>query len=187
MAGDPGNGAHPGRPVIRPGIRPGIRPAHILAPVLAWLAVGIALFLYFNPRGRWKTLTGTEAYRDCFGQPPGEGFRLLRSESLRHYRLTGEMLSMECYAQAEAEAKALGEGGTGPAGEGAWIDAPPFRDGSGLAALLQAHGMSRPPEWFRLPEGAPPDSIRVGTRGPWFSIRVGSGPGVLLGGGWRTP
>lgn len=151
--------------------------ANILGPILAWLAVAVVAGLYLNQRGRWTSLSGPDAYRDCFGSRAPENLRVLRSESFRLARYTGELLKMECYVRAEG-----GIDTSGPA----WKAARGLQDAEALRAYLRDRGLARPPEWFRLPEGAGPAKAIESEGGRLFSIYPAGEGSVLIGGGWRT-
>jgi hypothetical protein len=162
----------------------GIRPRTILAPVFAWLVVACVVAVYLNQRGRWSTLTGSEAYRDCFGSPPAEGLRLLEAASFRHYRYTGAMLGMECYVRAEGPSGSPGSDLPGAKGE--WRDAPMAGGNLGLQARLDGRKLSRVPGWFL--GGDLPDSARAreDDQGKWLYIRSPGSPRILIAGGWKT-
>jgi hypothetical protein len=149
----------------------------ILAPVLAWLAVAVVAAAYFNDRGHWKSLAGPEGYRDCFGAPPPADLRLVRCEAFRHYRYTGELLSMECYVRAEGEFDTSG---------GDWKEARPLGETGGLPALLREQGLTRIPEWFRLPADAGRAKVLRSGGGRLFSIYPAGDRGILIAGGWLT-
>lgn len=179
-------GADPGD---APGDR-GIRPRTILAPVLAWMAVAFILALYLNQRGHWRSAAGTAAYRDCFGSLPAGDSTLLRAASWRHTRYTGEMLSMECYAEVEGDfdrprAPDSSRSGWPGAGSG-WSAAPGLGEKGGLRALLARHGLSRAPEWFARAQV--PDSARVGEedQGKWFYVHVIGSRRLLIAGSWKA-
>jgi hypothetical protein len=149
----------------------------ILAPLLAWLAVGVVLLIYFDQRGRWTILSGTEGYRDCFGAPPPANFRLVRCEALRHYRLTGEMLAMECYVRAEGDFDTSGSD---------WKGAPALGETGRLPRLLRDAGLTRVPAWFSLgPDGRQARVMRSGG-GRLLSIYPAGKDGILIAGGWLT-
>ena len=151
----------------------GIRPRTVLFPVFAWLIASVLAFLYFNQRGRWEVRLGGDAYRDCYGGPPPSGLRLLACESRRQYRLTGELLRMECYARAESDS-------AGPWKAGAGIR--PLDGTEGLPALLRAHGLVRVPEWFRLPAGADTAGIGVREGERWFALGAEGKAWILMAG-----
>jgi len=149
----------------------------ILAPLLAWLAVAVILFVYFDQRGRWTTLAGTDGYRDCFGSPPPANFRLLRCEALRHYRLTGELLAMECYVQAEGEFDTSGSD---------WKAAPTLKETGELPRLLHDEGLIRIPSWFGLPIDTSRAKVLHSGGGRLLSIYPAGKDGILIAGGWLT-
>ncbi len=149
----------------------------ILAPLLAWLAVAVVLFVYFDQRGRWTSLAGMDGYRDCFGAPPPANFRLIRCEALRHYRLTGELLAMECYVRAEGEFDTSGSD---------WKDAPSLRETGGLPQLLRDEGLIRIPAWFGLTGDASRAKALRSGGGRLLSIYPAGKDGILIAGGWLT-
>jgi len=149
----------------------------VLAPVLAWLAVAAVVGIYFDQRGQWKMLAGAEAYRDCFGSPPPAYFRLIRCEAYRHYRYTGEMLSMECYVRAAGEFDTSGND---------WKDAHPLAESGGLPALLKEQGLGHVPAWFRLPADTARAKVLRADGGRLFSIYPVGDRGILIAGGWLT-
>lgn len=153
----------------------------ILAPLLAWLAVAVILFVYFDQRGRWTTLSGMNGYRDCFGSPPPANFRLIHCEALRHYRLTGELLAMECYVQAKGEFDTSGSD---------WKVAPSLGETGGLPKLLRDEGLIRIPAWFGLPGNALGDTSHAKVLhsggGRLLSIYPAGKEGILIAGGWLT-
>lgn len=176
MADRPGTPeAHTGR---------GIKPRTILAPILAWLIVAVVVAVYVNQRGKWRSLTGPEAYLDCFGSPPAEGLRLLNAASFRHYRYSGEMLAMECYVEAEGSFDSSGT--TGPGDVKNWRDAPLLGGNLGLQSRLDGRKLSRVPQWFLnsdLPDSA---RAREDDRGRWLYVHTIGSPRILIAGGWRT-
>lgn len=167
--------AKDGKPAGPPGSG-GLR-IWILAPLLAWLAVAVVLCLYFDQRGRWTTLAGTDGYRDCFGAPPPANFRLVRCEALRHYRLSGELLAMECYVQAEGEFDTSGND---------WKGAPALRETGGLPRLLRDEGLVRVPAWFNIPIDTGRAKVLHSGGGRLVSIYPAGKDGILIAGGWLT-
>lgn len=151
--------------------------ANILGPLFAWLAVVVVACLYFNQRGRWTSLSGPEGYRDCFGGPPPAGLRLIRGESFRHTRYTGQLLAMECYVRAEGEFDTSGV---------AWKQARTLAEAGGLPALLRDRGLAHAPDWFRMPSEAAPAKVMASEGGRLFSIYPAGEGGLLIGGGWKT-
>jgi len=149
----------------------------ILAPLLAWLAVGVVLLVYFDQRGRWTELSGTDGYRDCFGAPPPADFHLIRCQAFRHYRLTGEMLAMECYVRAE--------GGFDTSGSD-WKAAPALGETGGLPRLLRDAGLVRVPAWFRIAADTCHAKILRSGGGRLLSIYPAGENGILIAGGWLT-
>lgn len=149
----------------------------ILAPLLAWLAVAVILFLYFDQRGRWTALAGMNGYRDCFGSPPPATFRLIRCDALRHYRLTGELLAMECYVQAKGEFDTSGSD---------WKEAPSLKETGGLPKLLRDEGLIRVPPWFALSGDASGAKVLRSGGGRLLSIYPAGKDGILIAGGWLT-
>jgi hypothetical protein len=160
----------------------GIQPRTILAPVLAWLAVACVLGLYLNQRGRWRSRDGLEAYRDCFGSTPAEGLRLQNAASFRHYRYTGELLAMECYAQVEGEFDSAGWPGSGKG----WRSTPSLGDEGGSRTLLAGHGLSRAPEWFLRSSASDSAHVVADDQGRWFYVHVFGSRELLIAGGRQT-
>ncbi len=188
----------------------GIKPRTILAPILAWLIVAVVVAVYVNQRGKWKSLAGQEAYVDCFGSPPADGLRLLNAASFRHYRYSGEMLAMECYAEAEGRFDSSGTASPGGVQSGVqseakdgpesdpkghaddWTDAEGWRDAPllggnlGLQSRLDGRKLTRVPQWLlnaELPDSA---RVREDDRGRWLYVHAIGTPRLLIAGGWLT-
>jgi hypothetical protein len=155
----------------------GIGRAVILAPVLAWIAAAILAAAYFNQRGLWKTASGDEAYRICFGASPPPELAIDSSEAYRHYRYTGELLAVECYVR--------GEGGFDTSSS-EWRAARPVPDNAALDSLLTAEGLSRAPPWFRNASELGRARLLRSAGGRIFSLYPVGGKGILIVGGWRT-
>lgn len=161
---------------VSPPPRPGIGRAVILAPVAAWLIAMVVGFIYFNQRGHWKTISGPQGYRDCFGEDPPAQLRLIECEARRHYRYTGELLSRECYVRAR------GEFDTSSA---RWEAAPRLREDE-LDSVLAAQGLTRRPEWFRLPSGPAKAKAMRSREGRVLSFYPAGEGEILIAGGWIT-
>ena len=137
----------------------------------------MVLFLWANPRGRWKSASGDEGYRACFGAPPPPGLLLIRSEAVRHYKLTGELLALECYVQAEGEFDTSGSG---------WRDARTLGAEGGLDSVLRGQGLTRVPAWFRAADGGGRAKVAHSAEGRLVSIYPIGEDGLLIAGGWLT-